>query len=230
MEQQQRIAGALVDALADKDTGVSCDAAAALQTYGSNQQGVLPLSCYALCLQSQHQCSHAALLFASLVLPSRLHTVVTTAKHAGFQDLTSPQGAGRQLSAVLASPDPVVRMRAIALVIGFGAQSESAVKALQDSGLLSHPHAATCSLHLTRHACASTSGYRLLNDCASCQLATLMAALARFASSCMATLHSGHTSIATTTLSRAWCWQHSHEASWHFASVSQDRGHGVDML
>lgn len=58
--------------------------------------------------------------------------------NAGFQDLTSPQGAGRQLSAVLAFPDPVVRMRAIALVIGFGSQSESAVKALQQSGLLSY--------------------------------------------------------------------------------------------
>lgn len=75
--------------------------------------------------------------------------VVNTAKDAGFQDLTSPQGAGRQLSAVLASPDPVVRMRAIALVIGFGAQSEAAVKALQHSGLLSHQHLAVCSLHLT---------------------------------------------------------------------------------
>lgn len=45
IEQQQRIAGALVDALADKDTGVSCDAAAALQTYGSNEQGVLVMLC-----------------------------------------------------------------------------------------------------------------------------------------------------------------------------------------
>ena len=43
VEQQQQIAGALVDALTDKDTGVSCDAAAALQTYGSNEQGVLSL-------------------------------------------------------------------------------------------------------------------------------------------------------------------------------------------
>lgn len=65
VEQQQRIAGALVDALADKDTGVSCDAAAALQTYGSNAQGVLNLSCYALCLQSQHQCPHTGLLLAT---------------------------------------------------------------------------------------------------------------------------------------------------------------------
>lgn len=40
-EQQQRVAGALVDALTDKDTGVSCDAAAVLQSYGSNEQGVL---------------------------------------------------------------------------------------------------------------------------------------------------------------------------------------------
>lgn len=68
MEQQQRIAGALVDALADKDTGVSCDAAAALQTYGSNEQGALRLSCYALYLQSQHQCSHTGLLLVSPVI------------------------------------------------------------------------------------------------------------------------------------------------------------------
>lgn len=43
IEQQQQIAGALVNALTDKDTGVSCDAAAALHTYGSNEQGVLSL-------------------------------------------------------------------------------------------------------------------------------------------------------------------------------------------
>ena len=43
VQQQQRIAGALANALTDKDTGVSCDAAAALQTYGSNEQGVLTL-------------------------------------------------------------------------------------------------------------------------------------------------------------------------------------------
>ena len=54
--------------------------------------------------------------------------------NAGFQDLVSPQGAGHQLSAVLASSNPVVRMRAIALVIGLGAQSEKSVKALQQSG------------------------------------------------------------------------------------------------
>ena len=54
---------------------------------------------------------------------------------AGFQDLISPQGAGQQLSAVLSSHDPVVRMRALALVIGLGGQSEAAVKALQHSGL-----------------------------------------------------------------------------------------------
>ncbi len=40
-DQQQRIAGALVEALTDKDTGVGCDAAAALQQYGSTQQGQL---------------------------------------------------------------------------------------------------------------------------------------------------------------------------------------------
>ncbi|DBA70859.1 TPA: hypothetical protein ACH3X2_011627 [Trebouxia sp. C0005] len=91
-DQQQRIAGALVEALTDKDTGVGCEAAAALQQYGSTQQG--------------------------------------------FQDLISPQGAGQQLSAVLACSNPVVRMRAIALVIGLGGQSENSVKALQQSGLL----------------------------------------------------------------------------------------------
>ena len=53
---------------------------------------------------------------------------------AGFQDLVSPQGAGHQLSAVLASSNPVVRMRAIALVIGLGGQSGKSVKALQQSG------------------------------------------------------------------------------------------------
>ena len=46
----------------------------------------------------------------------------------------SPQGAGQQLSTVLASSNPVVRMRAIALVIGLGAQAEKSVKALQQSG------------------------------------------------------------------------------------------------
>lgn len=54
-EQQQRITGALVDALADKDTGVSCDAAAALQSYGSNEQGMLKLQWQLSCLQS---CDH----------------------------------------------------------------------------------------------------------------------------------------------------------------------------
>lgn len=47
----------------------------------------------------------------------------------------SPQGAGQQLSAVLSSHDPVVRMRPIALAIGLGGQSEASVKALQHSGL-----------------------------------------------------------------------------------------------
>ena len=61
--------------------------------------------------------------------------MTNTGKDAGFQDLISPQGAGQQLSAVLSSHDPVVRMRAIALVIGLGGQSEAAVKALQHSGL-----------------------------------------------------------------------------------------------
>ncbi len=46
----------------------------------------------------------------------------------------SPQGAGQQLSAVLASSNPVVRMRAIGLVIALGGQSEKSVKALQQSG------------------------------------------------------------------------------------------------
>jgi hypothetical protein len=44
-DQQQRIAGALVEALTDKDTGVGCDAAAALQQYGSTQQGLLHRQC-----------------------------------------------------------------------------------------------------------------------------------------------------------------------------------------
>lgn len=65
-EQQQQIAGALVDALTDKDTGVSCDAAAALQTYGSNEQGVLGLQSYAVSLHLQHQNAHAGLMPASL--------------------------------------------------------------------------------------------------------------------------------------------------------------------
>lgn len=91
-EERCRIAGALVEALTDKDTGVSCDAAAALHQYGSSEQG--------------------------------------------FQDLISPQGAGQQLSAVLASHDPVVRMRGIALSISLGGQNEASVKALQHSGLL----------------------------------------------------------------------------------------------
>lgn len=55
---------------------------------------------------------------------------------AGFKDLIAPQGAGQQVSAVLASPDPVVRMRGIALIIGLGGQSEDSIKALQRSGLL----------------------------------------------------------------------------------------------
>ena len=42
-DQRQRIAGALVEALTDKDTGVSCDAAAALQQYGADEQGVMAL-------------------------------------------------------------------------------------------------------------------------------------------------------------------------------------------
>lgn len=67
---------------------------------------------------------------------------------AGFQDLISPQGAGRQLSAVLASSDPVVRMRAIALVISLGGQSEVTVKALQQSGVLLHQCLGTCSSEL----------------------------------------------------------------------------------
>lgn len=66
-EQQQRIAGALVDALADKDTGVSCDAAAALQSYGSNDQGVLNLQWQLSCLQSCDQYCHASSALASLL-------------------------------------------------------------------------------------------------------------------------------------------------------------------
>jgi len=54
--------------------------------------------------------------------------------------LVSPQGAGQQLSAVLASSNPVVRMRAIALVIGLGGQSENSVKALQQSGRRHYLH------------------------------------------------------------------------------------------
>ncbi len=52
-EQQQRIAGALVDTLTDKDTGVGCDAAAALQQYGSTETGMLsllPLCCHVILL------------------------------------------------------------------------------------------------------------------------------------------------------------------------------------
>lgn len=44
-DQQQRIAGALVDTLADENTGVGCDAATALQQYGSTDQGVHGMLC-----------------------------------------------------------------------------------------------------------------------------------------------------------------------------------------
>ena len=47
-EERCRIAGALVEALTDKDTGVSCDAAAALHQYGSSEQGLHPVN--AICL------------------------------------------------------------------------------------------------------------------------------------------------------------------------------------
>ncbi len=75
----------------------------------------------------------------------------------------SPQGAGQQLSAVLASSNPVVRMRAIALVIGLGGQSEKSVKALQQSGQCSclrfqpmlHQKAEIAfSLTCCRHGCS----------------------------------------------------------------------------
>ena len=92
-----------------------------------------------------------------------IHKSSNTVKYAGFQDLISPQGAGRHLSAVLASSDPVVRMRAITLVIGLGGRSEAAVKALQHSGLLSHRHSATWCSQLVQHASASAPAVVLLN-------------------------------------------------------------------
>ena len=63
-EQQQRIAGALVDALTDKDTGVSCDAAAALQSYGSNEQGVLNAHDGICRVCSRDPCRHAISVLA----------------------------------------------------------------------------------------------------------------------------------------------------------------------
>ena len=64
---------------------------------------------------------------------------------AGFKDLISPEGAGQRLSAVLASSNPVVRMRGIALLIGLGGQSESSVMALQQSGQLLSNAATPCA-------------------------------------------------------------------------------------
>lgn len=109
-------------------------------------------------------------------MPSRLHIQVgNRANNAGFQDLISPHGVGQQLSAVLASSDPVVRMRAIALVIGLGGQSEVAVKALQQSGVLSlqtfSSTAITCAslnvciyrlLLLYMHCCMAASSQCIL--------------------------------------------------------------------
>lgn len=54
---------------------------------------------------------------------------------AGLRDLVSQQGAGQQVAAVLASADPVVRMRAIQLVFGLTGQSQSAMEAVQQSGV-----------------------------------------------------------------------------------------------
>lgn len=54
---------------------------------------------------------------------------------AGLNDLTSQAGAGQQVAAALASSDPVVRMRAISLVFGLAGQSQSAMQAVQQSGI-----------------------------------------------------------------------------------------------
>lgn len=54
---------------------------------------------------------------------------------AGLRDLVSQGGAGQQVAAVLASADPVVRMRAIQLVFGLTGQSQSAMAAVQQSGM-----------------------------------------------------------------------------------------------
>ena len=54
---------------------------------------------------------------------------------AGLRDLVSQEGAGQQVAAVLASADPVVRMRAIQLVFGLTGQSQSAMEAVQQSGM-----------------------------------------------------------------------------------------------
>lgn len=43
-EMQQRIVGALLHSLADKITGVACDAANALQQYGNSQEGQSPVN------------------------------------------------------------------------------------------------------------------------------------------------------------------------------------------
>ena len=53
---------------------------------------------------------------------------------AGLRDLVSQEGAGQQVAAVLASADPVVRMRAIQLVFGLTGQSQPAMEAVQQSG------------------------------------------------------------------------------------------------
>lgn len=51
-ETQQRIVGALLHSLADKDTGVACDAAAALQQYGNSHEGRSCL-CYHLACKNR---------------------------------------------------------------------------------------------------------------------------------------------------------------------------------
>ena len=88
----------------------------------------------------QFRCLHYRYAIVMLKLHNR-------SNNAGFQDLISSYGAGRQLSAVLASSDPVVRMRAIALVIGLGGQSEAAVKALQQSGVQLHHNLCSSTYH-----------------------------------------------------------------------------------
>jgi hypothetical protein len=80
-DQQQRIAGALVEILTDKDTGVGYDAAAALQQYGSTQRGQLHRQCipYLAPLPCVSQKS-----FPPSVLSHRLSQAVVL--HAEVQD------------------------------------------------------------------------------------------------------------------------------------------------
>ena len=55
---------------------------------------------------------------------------------AGFHDLISAEGAGQQVSSVLKAGNPIVRMRAIALVLALGSRSDANMKAVQQSGAL----------------------------------------------------------------------------------------------